>query len=347
MAKAQNTVPKKWTVLRTAENANIINAWLNRTQNLPGYYSQNTKKYITCDTKKGVAGTGPSDSKRNGYTLISFEVFLDQIVNGGQNEGLPLNWVVKHVDANTAPVVDYINRRIPGANLKGVIGHFYGIVNQRKVAQFEPSPEAEVLSLEQFFKLSKEKVEQNAGMVIGERSPRVTAADLNKKAIDYKLIKIYPGEDRINQRASVILPQFKQEDPRCKNFPDYWEPIYTEEISVGDYVIVTQNILLKGCVLKVTHATEHNISTSIANFTKNDVKLASDEEIEEYEAPVVCGTRLGKTGDGRVNIGGSILKSDFIHGIVRNMDFTNRTFKIGDQNVDYTVFRRALDIVQM
>jgi hypothetical protein len=56
-----------------------------------------------------------------------------------------------------------------------------------------------------------------------------------QKVVSYKLIKPYPGHTTIG----LVIPATKTNESFCKDYPEFWEPVYEEKkpvIKFGDYV---------------------------------------------------------------------------------------------------------------
>jgi len=56
---------------------------------------------------------------------------------------------------------------------------------------------------------------------------------IDMKPLHYKLIKKYPGSGEIDSTSKLMS--------MCENYPEFWEPVYEENLKIGDWVTVTKN----------------------------------------------------------------------------------------------------------
>ena len=369
---ALKTLPAKWCVLRTTANNGRINQYFNNLRNYAGWYEGEEERYFTNNTEKGNK-TGPFKSKPDSYTLITYSDFCNLVLDeplpetGGKTR-LPNFWAVLSDNSNhfRATVITYLNTlRKPGAkSLTGETKFYYGFDGDAKscfeITEF--SKKVELLTLEEFIALHAIKTGKipEGASIASKPSKTAPVAAREQEVVDFKLIKKYPGMEKLGHLASAILPSFNgPKEPRCiGEFANYWEPVLVDIFVVDDYVklkIPIGTTHPAGSILKV-------ISVSGDNYSKllnvKDSKMAqptsirimnvttpTPEEIKQASAILINGRPLMLTPENTVQFGAAILTKAQVDGL-REFMYAEGAAKIviGNQNISSEMVIAAMEL---
>lgn len=296
-----------WCIFRTAANASMVNAYLNQTQNLDGFYSKTEEKWITSDTKKGVSGTGPSDKKPNSkYRVLNDQEFLDLVINGqgADRKKLPTYWAVKHDGSQrfVTEVLGYINsKKGSGKAFTGSSGSFYGYDGEycARTTVDGFSANVTLLSIDDFLAIINPTAKSKT---IKVRKSNILATPPREEVIDFILRKKYPGSQPVGTYGSQIKTIATPSTDTLFNDPDFkdlWEPVRGVFFRIGDIIKITNSTHPKvGGIFTITRAEamsgkrqniELNLTSQPRTLYSTDIKLATQDEIDNDGLVVING----------------------------------------------------------
>lgn len=268
-----NKLPENWCVLRTPENASVINGWLNQKQGLTNFYSKDTKKYIYSNTQKGVKGTAPSTDRRSGFTLISFENFKKLVL--GETSSVKTGWYTILGDIHDQKT-QFILKRLNeirenefGHTVKwtGTKGQCYGVnavgepvcsfaykMKSSSLVEVDNEEAVEILSEQPVRQATAPKRTAPAPTTQNE-NPQATNVEEEYDIVDYSVRKKWPGGPIVGTSASslgISIEQAAQEE-------EYWAPIKKPRFLISGHPVIKGN---------------NGIQVSNRVFSKNDLTSA-------------------------------------------------------------------------
>ncbi len=326
-----------WCIFRTPANASIVNGYLNQSQNLDNFYSKTEEKWITSDTKKGVKGTGPSDSKPSTkYRVLSDKEFLDLIINGqgADKKKLPMYWAVKHDGSErfVSGVLGYINsKKTSGKPFTGSSGSFYGYDGEygARATSDGFSANVTVLSVDEFLSIINPTSKSKTTKV---KKSTILATPPREEVVDYTLVKKYPGGPAVGSRGSQIKSIVNPKNDILfvdVDYKDLWKPVMGVFYKVGDIVKITHpthpkvnnifTVTYAGPRANNTQALELNIIGGGKAISSEHVQLATQEELDNDGAIVINGENAVSMETG-IKFGKTIVKKSTLEDLILIME---------------------------